>query len=190
MASDPAMATSGKTAVEMAATRRYARAAERVAEWLSRSVNALLGAGMIASVLLNCANVLARYVFGIALVGADELMIYGMVATIFLGGISVTWKEAHLRLDVLVETMPPAVRGAARRCSNLVLALLCGTVGYTSASMALEMAHFDQRSLAAGLPMVIPHGAVAIGLILMAVMALLRFFISSPEPALVSEVRP
>jgi TRAP-type C4-dicarboxylate transport system permease small subunit len=189
MASDPAI-TTPEAAEAMAATGRSARAAGRFAEWLSGSVNALLGAGMIASVLLNCANVLARYVFGFALVGADELMIYGMVATIFLGGISVTWKEAHLRLDVLVETMPPAVRGAARRCSDLVLALLCGTVGYASAEMALEMAHFDQRSLAAELPMVVPHGAVAIGLILMAVMALLRFFLPITAPAPGPEVRP
>jgi TRAP-type C4-dicarboxylate transport system permease small subunit len=47
------------------------------------------------------------------------------------------------------------------------------------------MAHFDQRSLAAGLPMVVPHGAVAIGLFLMAFMAALRFFGIGPamEPS-------
>jgi TRAP-type C4-dicarboxylate transport system permease small subunit len=161
------------------------QALARLADGISRAVDLILGLGMIAAVLLNFANVLGRYVFGIAIVGADELLIYAMIATIFLGAISVTWKDAHLKLDVLVDGMPPRLQAIARRGAHLVLALLCCIVGYAAAHMAWEMAHFDQRSLAAGLPMVVPHGAVTIGLFLMAFMALLRFFgISSAlEPA-------
>jgi TRAP-type C4-dicarboxylate transport system permease small subunit len=154
----------------------------RLAQGISRAVDLVLGLGMIAAVMLNFANVLGRYVFGIAIVGADELLIYAMIATIFLGAISVTWKDAHLRLDVLVDSMPAAVQVAARRGAHLVLALLCSIVGSAAGHMALEMAQFDQRSLAAGLPMVLPHGAVAIGLFLMAFMAILRFFGVAPAP--------
>jgi TRAP-type C4-dicarboxylate transport system permease small subunit len=154
----------------------------RLADGASRAVDLILGLGMIAAVLLNFANVMGRYVFGIAIVGADELLIYAMIATIFLGAISVTWKDAHLRLDVLVDGMPPWLQSAARRGAHLVLALLCCIVGYAAAHMAWEMARFDQRSLAAGIPMVVPHGAVAIGLFLMAVMALLRSFGVGPAP--------
>jgi TRAP-type C4-dicarboxylate transport system permease small subunit len=152
------------------------RGLQRFADRLSNGVDLLLGLLMIAAVLLNFANVLGRYVFGYALVGADEVMIYAMIATIFLGAISVTWKDSHLKLDVLMEGAPPAMRILAKRGADLLLAILCVTVGIASASMALEMAHFDQRSLAAGLPMVVPHGAVATGLFLTALMSMLRFF--------------
>jgi TRAP-type C4-dicarboxylate transport system permease small subunit len=144
------------------------------ADQICRAVDLVLGLGMIAAVALNFANVLGRYVFGYALVGADELLIYGMIATIFLGAVSVTWKDAHLKLDVMVAAMPPSVQAGARAASQLALAALCGTVAYAAGHMAYEMWHFDQRSLAAGLPMVLPHGAVALGMALMAVMALLR----------------
>lgn len=148
---------------------------------ISRTIDTVLGLGMMASVVLNFSNVLGRYVFGFALVGADELLIYGMVATIFLGAVSVTWRDAHLRLDVLVEAMPTAVHSVAKRAAHLAIMILCAIVAFASFSMAIEMARFDQRSLAAGLPMVLPHGAVALGMALMAVMAGLRFFGISPD---------
>jgi TRAP-type C4-dicarboxylate transport system permease small subunit len=152
------------------------------AEGLSRAIDTLLGVGMIASVLLNFANVVGRYVLGIAVIGADELMIYGMIATIFLGAISVTWKDAHLRLDVMVDAMPAFIRKSAKRSVHLVIAVLCATVGAASATMAIDMAHFDQRSISANLPMVLPHGAVAVGMSLMALMAILRFLGFGPVP--------
>lgn len=161
--------------VSMTGTPRSLRATlTTVANVISCSIDTILGIGMIASVLLNFANVLGRYVFGIALVGADEILIYGMVATIFLGGVSVTWRDAHLRLDVIVEAMPIAIRAAAKRVADLAIMVLCATVAYSAVLMAIEMARFDQRSLAAGLPMVMPHGAVALGMALMATMAGLR----------------
>lgn len=145
-----------------------------IADAVSRAIDTVLAYGMIASILLNCANVLGRYVFGFAIVGADELLVYGMVATIFLGAVSVTWRDAHLRLDVLLEAASPRRRRLARSAAELAILVLCLTVGIGSAGVAVEMAHFDQRSLAAGLPMVLPHGAVALGLWLMALMAALR----------------
>ena len=104
-----------------------------------------------------------------------------MVATIFLGAVSVTWRGAHLRLDVLLDAMPQPVREPARRAADLAIMLLCGIVAFASAGMAHEMARFDQRSLAAGLPMVLPHGAVALGMTLIAILAGLRAFGIRPQ---------
>jgi TRAP-type C4-dicarboxylate transport system permease small subunit len=178
------------TTADVTKPRSVRTAISWLAEGVCRTVDLVLGLGMIAAVLLNFANVLGRYVFGIAIVGADELLIYAMIATIFLGAISVTWRDAHLKLDVLVEGMPARVKSTARVLSHLALAALCTTVGVASAAMAIEMAHFDQRSLAAGLPMVVPHGAVAVGLFLIALMALLRAAGVEPRPVPNSEGAP
>lgn len=170
--------------------RRLGRGVEAAADGLCRGVEILLAAGIVAGVALNCANVLGRYVFGYAIVGADEILVYGMIAVIFLGAVPVTWRDAHLRLDVLIDGLPPRLAAAARRGAHLAIMLLCAVVGWASAAMAAEMAHFGQRSLAAGLPMVLPHGAVATGLWLAAAMAGLRALGLRPPPRADEEARP
>lgn len=65
----------------------------------------------IVAVLLNFTNVVGRYLFGISLLGSDEVQVFIMVGMTFLGAVVVTQRNQHLRMDVLVGFMPaPVVR--------------------------------------------------------------------------------
>lgn len=144
------------------------RAIERAADALLTG----LGLLVIAAVCLNFANVVGRYVFGQAIFGADEIQTYMMVWMAFLGAVAVSWRNAHLRMDVLVRALPMPMRVALRVIELVVLIATAGLVAVQSWKFVLTMAELDRRSDAAAIPMAIPHAAVAIGFTLIAVIAL------------------
>lgn len=147
---------------------------ERLIDRAANAVITLLGLVFIAAVCLNFANVVGRYAFGRAIFGADEVQTYVMVWMAFLGAAVVTWRNAHLRMDVLVGSLP----GWARNALRLVeLVLMIGTAAFVlvqSSRYAGQMAAMGRRSDAAEIPMAIPHSAVAIGFALIVLIGLWR----------------
>lgn len=148
---------------------------ERLLERLMRGVQLLLAIGFLVAVLLNFAGVLGRYVFGWAIVGGDEIQIFIMVWMAFLGAAVVTWREQHLRMDVLFGYLPRAAKLWIRAVEAVVLVLLAGVVVWESAGYVRQMLSINRRSDAAGIPMAIPHSAVTAGFAIILAVALLRF---------------
>ncbi|MBM3405927.1 MAG: TRAP transporter small permease [Betaproteobacteria bacterium] len=145
---------------------------ERALERLADALLTGLGLLVIAAVCLNFANVMGRYVFGQAIFGADEIQTYMMVWMAFLGAVIVGWRNAHLRMDVLVRALPPWLKVALRILELTLLAATTVLVAIQSWKFVITMAELDRRSDAADIPMAIPHAAVAIGFTLIAAGAL------------------
>ena len=91
------------------------------------------------AVLLNFGNVVGRYVFGVSLLASDEVQVFIMVAMTFLGAVVVTRRNEHLRMDVLVQFMPKAIRLALRIAEQIVLITLAGFVLSQSYFYASQM---------------------------------------------------
>lgn len=128
------------------------------------TVWALVGVLMLAMVVLNVVNVIARRVFGSAIPQADELMVFSMVWLVFLGVILVTAEERHLGFDLLSRTLTGRSRVLHGIAMDLVIAVLAAYVAVQSYNVVGKLIQFDQRSMAAGIPMAIPHLAVLVGL--------------------------
>ena len=64
-------------------------------------------------VALNVVNAVCRYVFGIVLTGADEVLVFGMIWMVMLGMILVTADRRHIALDFLVTRAGPRQRARA-----------------------------------------------------------------------------
>jgi TRAP-type C4-dicarboxylate transport system permease small subunit len=143
---------------------------ERAAFWIER----VLAFAFMAAVGLNFVNVIGRYVFGASILSADELQIYTMVMMTFLGAAVVTWRQQHLRMDVLIDACPAPVRVVVRVAELVLLAVICGFVGYQSYAYADRMFLIGRTSDTAGVPMWIPHGVVALGFGSMALIAIWR----------------
>ena len=60
----------------------------------------------IIELVLAFAFIVGRYLFGLSLLGSDEVQVFIMVAMTFLGAVVVTRRNLHLRMDVLVRFMP------------------------------------------------------------------------------------
>jgi TRAP-type transport system small permease protein len=145
---------------------------DRVFDRIARIIEVTLALAFIFAVLLNFANVLGRYLFGISLLGADEVQIFIMVGMTFLGAAVVTRRNLHLRMDVLVQYLPVPVRLALRVVEQVLLAAIACFVLTQSYFYARQIFRIGRTSDMAGVPMWIPHGTVALGFGLMLVVAL------------------
>ena len=147
---------------------------DKALDRLARVIEVVLALAFIVAVLLNFANVVGRYLFGLSLLGSDEVQVFIMVAMTFLGAAVVTQRKAHLRMDVLVRFFPPVVRLLLRILEQLVLIVLAGFVLSQSYFYARQMLMLGRSSDMAGVPMWIPHGFVVLGFALILLIAAWR----------------
>ena len=143
---------------------------DRLTGWIERA----LAYAFIAAVALNFINVVGRYGFGSTILSADELQIFIMVFMTFLGAAVVAWRNQHLRMDVLVNALPPLVRRLIKIAELATIVILAAFVLWNSTYYAEQMFNIGRVSDMAQVPMWIPHGVVAAGFGLMALIAGLR----------------
>ena len=138
---------------------------------LLRTVAGIL---LICSVALNFANIIGRYFFSVSISWAEEIMLFLMVGCVFLGAPGVSWSNRQIRMDVVVNMMPPEVRKIFELLSDLTfIAVGCLLVVYAWPVIS-DLAAFDERSQAANFPLVIPQALIPLGLGLMALLVAIR----------------
>ena len=147
---------------------------DRALDLLARVIEVVLALAFIIAVLLNFTNVVGRYLFGLSLLGSDEVQVFIMVAMTFLGAVVVTRRNTHLRMDVLVRFMPEPMRLVLRIAEQVLLIALAGFVLSQSYFYASQMLRIGRTSDMAGVPMWIPHGTVALGFALILLLACWR----------------
>ena len=147
---------------------------DKALDRLARVIEVVLALAFIIAVLLNFTNVVGRYLFGLSLLGSDEVQVFIMVGMTFLGAAVVTRRHEHLRMDVLVQFMPGPVRLGLRITEQLLLIALAGFVVSQSYFYASQMLRIGRTSDMAGVPMWIPHGTVTLGFALIILIAAWR----------------
>jgi len=155
---------------------------------IARAIELVLAIAFIFAVLLNFTNVVGRYLFGISLLGSDEVQVFIVVCVTFLGAAVVTQRNQHLRMDVLLQFMPKPLRIALRTAEQLLLIAIAGFVLTQSFFYARQMLRIGRTSDMAGVPMWIPHGAVAAGFALILIVTVWRLIgIARRSPETASE---
>jgi TRAP-type C4-dicarboxylate transport system permease small subunit len=143
-----------------------------------RSLLALLrivsGVLLVCSVLLNFANIIGRYFFHSSISWAEETMLFLMVGCVFLGCGPVAWSGRHIRMDVFVRLMPAKFRQFLDLLSELVFVVTSIVLVTFAWPTIRQLEAFDQRSLAADIPLVIPQAMIPIGLSIMAFLVAVR----------------
>jgi TRAP-type C4-dicarboxylate transport system permease small subunit len=137
---------------------------------------------MLIAVALNAANIVGRYVFFRPIASAEEIMLFLLVGTVFLGNAMVGFEGKQLRMDVILHALPPALHRAFDIAADLTMIAVCViliVLGWPAVQM---LAEFDQRSQAAEIPMVIPQALVPIGLGLNALLVGVRLIVSFRAP--------
>ena len=139
---------------------------------------------MLLAVALNTANIIGRYVFFRPIASAEEIMLFLLVGTVFLGNAIVGFEGRQLRMDVILHALPPALRRAFDIAADVTMIVVCViliVLGWPAVQM---LAEFDQRSEAAEIPMVIPQALVPIGLGLNAFLVGVRLIaaLRTPRP--------
>ena len=134
-----------------------------------RGLETALGIILILMIALNFANVIGRYVFNKSILGAEEVQVYALIWTAFLGAAVVTWRNMHLRMDALSNLFPAPVRKGLRIAELIVCFLAVGFAVTQSYDYVSRMKMLGASSDVAHIPMWIPHSAVLVGLVLIVV---------------------
>ena len=140
---------------------------EDIGATLDRGLRWLLGTVLIAAVLINLANVVGRYVFSRPIQATDEILVYLFVWCVFLGAVLVSWEGRQLRMDAVSTVLPAPARAVL---NALALALFVGMALFVIAQSMSFLARIHEvglKSVATGLPMVVPHAAIPLGFGLM-----------------------
>ncbi len=149
-------------------------AVEKAVAWLLAFTRAASAICLMASVLINFANIIGRYFFSVSIPWAEEIMLFLMVGCVFTGCCAVAWQGRHIRMDVLISVLPPTPRRLLMLLSELVLIAAAIAVAYFSWPVITQLAAFDERSEAANFPLVVPQSMVPIGYVLMALLVAIR----------------
>lgn len=152
-----------------------------IIRWSDSALAALLAVAMLALVAVNFANVVARYVFSTALIAADEAMTFTMVWGVFLGAGLVSLRGGHLAMDLLSGALPVRAALALRLAGAALLVVVLGFVALQSADFIDTIGMIGMTSMAAGIPMWVPHLAIPVGFALMVLGTLLRLVAPADE---------
>ena len=150
------------------------RRIERWAHAVMGVIRLVSGALLVGSVAVNFANIIGRYFFAVSIQWAEEVMLFLMIACVFLNCGLVGWAGRHIRMDAFVSLLPPRPRAVAELACELVLiatSLLLVAMAWPVVSMLAEL---DQRSQAANIPLVWPQAAMPLGFLLMAFLIAVR----------------
>lgn len=152
----------------------------RLGDGLSRLSMRLAACGLVVIVLINGANVVGRYFFAQPISWAEEAMLYLMVLVVFGALSAVTWQNAHIRIDLLLDHLQEPLRRILTIVSALIVIGACLIVARESFTVVAMLHGFDQRSEAMEFPVWIPQSCVAIGLTLTALLTALRLVVPPP----------
>ena len=95
---------------------------------LVRSAHALMavirvasGALLVGSVAVNFANIIGRYFLSVSIPWAEEVMLFMMIACVFLNCGLVGWSGRQIRMDAFVALLPPKLRSIVELVGEIVL---------------------------------------------------------------------
>ncbi|MEY8097189.1 TRAP transporter small permease [Falsihalocynthiibacter sp. S25ZX9] len=134
----------------------------------------LLGIMLIAMVCLSVYNVISRYVFNSALLWADEIAVFAMIALGWLGAVVCGWRNSEIRMDILSNLMPQSAQRILQIFQQAVIAVLCGWVALQSVPYITRTHAIGMRSDASGFPVWLIHIVIPVSLVLIALIAALR----------------
>jgi TRAP-type C4-dicarboxylate transport system permease small subunit len=145
---------------------------------ISHACLVIAALSLLGIVAINGANVVLRYFFGSPFSWAEELMLFLMILGVFTGAVAVTWRNLHIRIDTLVDRLPPAWRRAVSVVATLVSIGILAVVVIASSRLVALLQEMDQRSDALNAPSWIPQSFLTIGLTLVALMMAARLVLS------------
>jgi TRAP-type C4-dicarboxylate transport system permease small subunit len=137
---------------------------------------------MLVAVALNFANIIGRYVLFHPIASAEELMLFLLVGTVFLGNAIVGFEGKQLRMDVILHALPPALRRAFDIAADVTMIAACLILVVLCWPAIQMLAEFNERSETADIPLAVPQALVPIGLGLNALLVGVRLIASFRTP--------
>jgi TRAP-type C4-dicarboxylate transport system permease small subunit len=153
---------------------------ERIERWahaVMAGVRVVSGMLLVGSVAVNFANIIGRYFFAVSIQWAEEVMLFLMIACVFLNCGLVGWAGRQIRMDAFVALLPPKPRAVVEIACEFVLIATCIMLAVMAWPVVSILAELDQRSQAANIPLVLPQAMMPIGFLLMGFLIAIRLLV-------------
>jgi TRAP-type C4-dicarboxylate transport system permease small subunit len=134
----------------------------------------IMGSLILIGVAINFSNVISRYVFGNALFWVEEILVFMVIWSVFIGIASIAYKGAHLKMDLVSAHIGNPWKTIINGIMVTAFILCCVFVILQSYEVVSLMGRLGQVSVAASVPMIIPHAALLIGFGLMILAVIIR----------------
>ena len=154
-----------------------AYAVRRIGSFLADAFAHAAAFALLFIVGICAINVTRRYLFGAAWSWAEEAMVFMMIFIVFAGAVTVTWRNTHMRIELVIDRLPAPIRSVAVLLGTFVVMGVLGTMSYFSAQVVTTLYGFEQKTDALEMPMWIPQSLVAVGFGLCAVLAAMRLYV-------------
>ena len=135
----------------------------------------IIGIAVMLGIAINFGNVIGRYLFLEPIIWAEEIMIYIMVWTVFIGSILVSYRGQHLKMDFFSIMLPSPYKEIINFIAATSILVVCLFVIPQNWVVVEMMWNNDQRSVVAEAPMVIPHFALLFVFVLIFLAIAVRF---------------
>jgi TRAP-type C4-dicarboxylate transport system permease small subunit len=137
-------------------------------EAVARIVELALAALLAVMTALVVLQVFCRYILNSPLAWPEEAARLAMIWLAFLGASVALWRRRHIRIEGLVESLPPALGLFVRRGIDSAVLLLLAVLAVQSWNLVLA----TRRQLTAALQLPVSYAyysAIFLGMVLMAV---------------------
>jgi len=131
--------------------------------FVARLLQFVVGSVMLGGVLINFANVVARYLFLRPFVWAEEVMQFLNIWVVMLGAAVITRNGTHLKMDAVYNLIPARARRALDALTNLLILAVSAYVIAQALQMIQMLAATGQRSVIARFPMNLMYAAIPVG---------------------------
>ena len=136
--------------------------------------HALAGVLFLVATAINIVNVIARYVFSAPVFWAEEVLVFLVIWTVFLVAGSITYRGAHLNMDLLYSALSPMWKHAIN--TAIAVTMIGCTIFVAVQSWRIVELHYRTHGVTAAtdIPLVIPTSALLFGFSFMALAAIVR----------------
>jgi TRAP-type C4-dicarboxylate transport system permease small subunit len=133
------------------------------------------GTLFVIAVIINIFNVIARYVFSSPVFWAEEILVFIIIWTVFLVAGSITYRGAHLNMDLLYSGMSRPWKLVVN--TAIVVTMIGCAVFAAMESWKIVVLHIRNNGVTAAtdIPLAIPISALLFGFSFMALAAIVRF---------------
>jgi TRAP-type C4-dicarboxylate transport system permease small subunit len=134
----------------------------------------ITGSLLLVATAINVANVIGRYLFGAAIFWTEEILVFIVIWSVFLAVPSIAYQGDHVYMDLFSARL----RGPWKKLVNSAVAALFIACGVFVVVQSYRVVALHLRtgavSVAAGVPLAIPHAALLVGFALMVLAVLFR----------------
>jgi TRAP-type C4-dicarboxylate transport system permease small subunit len=135
----------------------------------------LAGTLLCAAIIINFANIIARYFFFEALYWAEEVLIYMILWGVMLSAATITYQGLHIRMDLFSTMLRSPVKEIVGALTALLMIAASAYVVIQSYQVIGLFWQSGQVSITANIPLIVPHIALPIGFALIVLAVLARF---------------